>query len=33
VASRSALQERLSGIEASLPVRLLKRLSLLPSAG
>jgi glycosyltransferase involved in cell wall biosynthesis len=33
VASRSALQERLSGIETSLPVRLLKRLSLLPSAG
>lgn len=32
VASRSAVQERLSGIEASLPVRLLKRLSLFPSA-
>ena len=33
VASRSAVQERLSTIESSLPVRLLKRLSLFPSAG
>jgi len=32
-ASRSAVQERLSTIESSLPVRLLKRLSLFPSAG
>lgn len=33
VATRAALQDRLNGIEASLPVRLLKRLSLFPAAG
>ena len=33
VASRAAVQDRLNGLEASLPVRLLKRLSLVSSTG